>query len=103
MAGGARIFVAERSMHERLHQLRLRRLMWIMAAQTIGFVEWLIVVCFLKAFILGVVAVEAELRSGLRQVIVKLSLSFFTGLVSRVAGAATHIERSMTASVLRNV
>lgn len=103
MACGAGVFVAEGRVHEGLHQLRLRGLVWIVAAQAIGFVERLVVVRLLKTLVLGIVTVEAKLRSRLRQVEVELSLPFFTVLVRDVASAATHVQRRVAASVFRNI
>ena len=48
-------------------------------------------------------AVEAESRRGLGEMIIELLLALLTNLVGRVTSLATHIERSVTAAGGGNV
>jgi hypothetical protein len=49
------------------------------------------------------VTVETKRRGRFGEVIVKLLLAFFAGLVRSVASFATHIEGGVTAALLRDV
>jgi len=57
----------------------------------------------LEAGVLGIVAVDAERRSGFGQVEVELRIALHSNLMSRVAGIAAHVERRMAAASCRNV
>ena len=90
-------------MRERLHQLGLRRLVRIVALHAIGGGERLALVRLDQARVLRIVAVEAQRRSRLGQVIVELDLALLAGLVGDVAGVAAHVQRRVPAAFLGNV
>ena len=96
-------FVFEGIVQKRLHQLRLRRLMRIVALQATGAFEGLAYVRFLQAGVFRVVALDAQRRNAFLQVRFKLNLSSLAILVSDVAGIAAHIERRMTAAFFGGV
>ncbi len=77
--------------------------MWIVALNAIRVAEWLAVMSLDQVRVFGVVAIEAERRSSLGQVIIELNLAALSGLVRRVAGLATHVERRVPAAVLGNI
>lgn len=56
-----------------------------------------------ERFVLDVVAVDAQGGHGLGQVIIELLLSFFSDLVRRVAGIASHIQRGMAAALFGDI
>ena len=88
---------------ELAHQLGLGRLVRVMALEAVDGGEGLILMGLLEAFVLGVVALDAQRGSGLGEV----ELVFLRGLgpclVGDMAGFASHVENGMAASVLRNV
>src|SRR5579872_938593 len=59
--------------------------------------------CLLQACILNIVAVKTQRRSALGQMKIKFGLAAVSSLMRDVAGVATHIERSMAASLLGHV
>lgn len=77
--------------------------MRVMAGQAIRLVKGLILVRLLQLCALGIVAVEAECRGGLRQMEIKLGLPHFAGLVGGVASVATHVEGRVPAALCRNI
>jgi hypothetical protein len=77
--------------------------MRVMASQAIGLIERLIVVRLFQIRARGIVTVETERRSRLGQVVIEFAFSNFACLVRNVASAATHIERSMATSALRDI
>ena len=93
----------ERRMRERLHQLGLRRLVRIVALHAVGGGERLPLVRLDQARVLGIVAIEAQRRSRLGQVIVELDLALLADLVGDVASLATHVQRGVPAALLGNV
>ena len=90
-------------MRELLHQLRLGRLVRVVTLYAIRRSERLSLVRFLEVLGLYVVTIDAQLRSGLCQVIVELLLTALTNLVNVVASLTTHVERSVPAAVFRNI
>ena len=100
---GVAASAGERRMRERLHQLGLRRLVRIVALHAIGGGERLALVRLDQARILGIVAIEAQRRSRLGQVIVELNLALLADLVGDVASLATHVQRGVPAALLGNV
>ena len=90
-------------MHEVVRELRSARLMRIVTSQTVGLVEWLIVVGLLKVRARRIVTIEAKRRSCLGEVIIELPVPHLTGLMRDVTSATTHIERRMSATALRDV
>jgi len=95
--------VLEGVVHKCLHQLWLRRLMWIVALNGIRVAEGLTVVRLDQVRVFGVMTIQTEGRRCLRQVIVEFQFAALARLVRRVAGLATHIERRVAAAVLGNV
>lgn len=93
----------ERRMQELPHQLRDGRLVRIVATGAVRRREGLIVMGLLQACVLDVVAINAQCRSALGQMEVELGLARFPGLVGRVAGVASHIERGMAAAFFGDV
>lgn len=77
--------------------------MRVMAGQAIRLVEGLILVRLLQFSALGIVAVEAEGRRGLRQMKIKLYLPHFAGFMGNVASVATHVESCVPAALCRNI
>ena len=57
----------------------------------------------LQACIFDVVTIDAERRSALGQMKIKLGLAGFSRLVRRVAGVASHVEGGMAAALFGNV
>ena len=57
----------------------------------------------LQARVLDVVAIDAKRRSALGQMKIKLGLAGFSGLVGRVAGVASHVERGVAAAFFGDV
>jgi hypothetical protein len=90
-------------MDESLHQLGTARLMRIVALHAIGGRERLVGMCFLKAGVLRIVAIQAELRRRFRQMISELVLCPVADLVRNVAGVAAHVQRYVTAAFFRNI
>src|SRR3974377_1779484 len=65
--------------------------------------ERLTLVRFDEGRVFGIVAVKAQRRSRLGQVIVEFDLALLSDLVGNVASLATHIPRGVPAALLRNV
>ena len=95
--------VLEGIVQERLHQLRLRGLVRVVALQAIRGSEGLALVSLQQGFIFRVVALDAERRNGLLQMGGKLQLSTVPVLMRHVAGVAAHVESCVTAPALGNV
>ena len=76
--------------------------MRIVALQAIRSRKRLVRVGLAQAIFLWVVAVEAKLRRGFRQVLRELELGGIAGLMNGVAGVAAHIQRQMPAPLFRN-
>jgi hypothetical protein len=93
----------EGRMHELGHQLGRIRLMRIVALNTIGLGEGLILVRILQVGVLGVVTVETKRRSRLGEMEAVFSRRLRSGFVGSVADIASHIERGMATALLRNV
>jgi len=102
MAAIAHLTVEGR-VQERLHQLRFRRFVRIVALQTVRRFERLILMCLLQASIFRVVALDTKRRNIFLQVRREFDLVAIAVFVSQVAGVAAHIESCVTASVLRNI
>src|SRR4051812_31205911 len=77
--------------------------MRIVALHAVGGGERLSLVSLDQGRVFGVMAIQAERRRGLRQVVIELLLAAFTGLVGEVAGFAAHVEGSVAAALLGNV
>ncbi len=95
--------VGKRGMRETLHQLRLVRLMRIVALRASGRSEWLSLMRLDECFVLNIVAVDAQSRNGFGQVIIEFLFSFFADLVGCVAGIASHVESGVSAAFFRDV
>lgn len=74
-----------------------------MALNAVGIAERLAFVRLDQIGIFRIVTIEAQHWGALGQVVVKLLLAPLARLVGDVAGLATHVERRVTAAVLRNV
>jgi len=85
------------------HELGRCRLVGVVALHAIGGCEGLTLMRFLQVGVLGVVAVEAERRSGLGEMEAILHRWIRSGFVGGVAGVAAHIERGMTAALFRDI
>lgn len=103
MARRTGIFIGERRMDKFVDQLRAFRFVRVVARKAISFVKGLIIVSFFQIRTRRVVTIKAELRSRFRKVIIEFALSDFACLVRNVASAATHIQRSVAATTLRNI
>jgi hypothetical protein len=77
--------------------------MRVVAGQTIGLFERLVIVRLFEVGTRRIMAVETKSRSGLREVVVEFAFTYFASLVRNVASAATHIERCMPTTALRDV
>src|SRR5208282_6823066 len=88
---------------ERLHQLGRSRLVRIVAGQTIGLLERLVLVRLGEVGVFSVVAVSTQRRRVLGQMILGFAVAFIAGLVRDVAGVAAHIERGVAAAALRDI
>lgn len=95
--------VGKRRMRERLHQFRAVGLVRIVAADTVGCSERLVLVCLLQIGIFRVVTVKAQCRRGFGQMKAILGSIFCTRLVRDVASVAPHIEGGMPAALLRDI
>src|ERR1035441_9278018 len=93
----------ERRMRECLNQLGRRRLMRIVALHTIGGSERLPLMRLNQTCRPWIVAIEAQRRSRLGQVIVELDLALLADLVGDVASVATHVQRRVPAAFVGNV
>ena len=77
--------------------------MWIVTAQAIRRLEWLVLMRLLQVGAFYVVAIDAKRWGRLSEVIVELSLAHLTRFVRDVAGVAAHVEGCMPAAFLGNV
>lgn len=102
VAGVARL-VRERRMQELPHQLRCVGLVRVVAARAIRGRKGLVVMRLLQTGVLDVVAVHAERWSSLGQMEIELGFADLSGLVRRVAGVASHVERGVTAAFCGDV
>jgi len=93
----------KRRMQEHLHQLGLRRLVWIVAGNTISFAEGLSFVSFHQALVFRVMTVEAKGWRGLAQMKCKLGIRLVARFVRDVTGVASQIERVMPAAALGRI
>ena len=91
------------SVLELRHQLGLVRLVRIVALNTVGRAEGLIVMRLLQVGILGIVAVNAQCGCRLGEVELVVNGRFRAGFVCQVAGIAAHVERGMAAAAGRHV
>ena len=97
------LLIRERRMRELGQQLGRRRLVWIVALHAIRGGKRLILVRLLQIGALRVVAIDAQRRWRLGQVIIKLDLARFAGLVRDVARLAAHIQGHVPAALRRRV
>src|SRR5450631_4452089 len=95
--------VGERRMYEFRHQLRRRRLMWIVTAQAICRAEGLIVMRLLQGGLFRVMTVGAQRRSRFGQVELVFGCKIRTSFVRRVTAIAAQIQRGVAASFVRNI
>ena len=77
--------------------------MGIMALQTVCRAEGLVLMSFLQASIVGIVALHAERRSRLGEMEPIFRRRFRAGLVGNVASVAAHVERGMTAALFGHI
>ena len=77
--------------------------MRVVTAQAVGGSEGLVLMRLLQVRVFYVVAVQAQSRSSFRKVELILGGGVSAGLVSDVAGLATHVESGMAAAFFRNV
>ena len=77
--------------------------MRIVALQTVGRAEGLVLMRLLQIRILRIMAIQAERRRSLGQMEAVLRRRFGAGLVGDMAGVAAHIERGMTAALLGHI
>src|SRR5580692_2260186 len=77
--------------------------MWIVTAQAIRRLEWLVLMRLLQVVAFYVVAIDAKRWGRLGEMIVELSLAHLTRFVRDVAGVAAHVEGCMPAAFLGNV
>src|SRR5208283_275901 len=97
------LLVRKRWVRELRHQLRLCRLVRIVALHAIGSTEGLISMGLLQARVLHIVTINTQRRCRFCQVIIELLFSSFANLVCYVAGLATHIERHVPATLFGNI
>jgi len=97
MADFALLF-AKRQVDKPLHQLWPVRLVGVMASQTIGFLERLVLVGLSQGVVFRVVAVEAQSWRRLRQVKLKFAIGSPSRFVVKVAAITTRIEGQMPAA-----
>src|SRR5579885_3508778 len=102
MAAVAHLAV-EGHMQERLHQLRLRRFMWVVALQAVRSSERLPLMRLCESFVFRIVAVEAQRGNRLLQMRRKLELAAVAILVRHVARVASHIKSGVAAALFRNI
>src|ERR1039457_3076953 len=100
---GIATLALEGRMRELLHQLGLRRLVRVVALHAIGGGERLPLMRLDQARVLGIMAIEAQRRRRLGQVIVELDLALLADLMGDVASVATHIQRGVPAAFVGNV
>ena len=77
--------------------------MRIVTLDAIRGAERLAAVGLYQARVFGIMAVEAERRRGLRQMVIEFNFATFAGLVCDVAGPAAHVQRGVAAAALGNV
>ena len=85
------------------HQLRLRRLVRVVALQAVRGTERLVLVSLLQARVLRIVAVDAQRGSGFRQVKAIFNGRLGARLVGDVARLTTHVQRGVPAAFFRNI
>ena len=90
-------------MYEYLHQFGLRLLMRIVTSGAVRLVKRLIVVRLLEVLAHGIMAIQAELRNALGQVVIEFLITQFTGLMRDMASTATLVQRSVLARGLGNI
>ena len=95
--------VLEGVVQKRLHQLRLRRLVRVVALQAVCRSERLALMRLLQRLVLRVVAIDAERRNRLLQMCRKFDLSTIPILMGHVAGIAAHVESGVTAAAFGHV
>src|SRR5271166_3771955 len=77
--------------------------MRIVALHAIGSGERLSLMRLDQARVLGIMAIDAQCRSRLGQVIIEPDLALLADLVSDVASVAAHIQRRVPNALLRNI
>ena len=95
--------LGKRRMHKLCHQLWRCRLVRIMALQTVGRGEGLVLMSFLQTLLLRIVAIQAECRGRLGQMELVLQRWFRTGLVGDMARVAAHIKRRVTTALFWHI
>jgi hypothetical protein len=97
------LFLTKRQVHESLHQLRPVGLVRIVACQTIGFLERLILVSLDQRAVFNIMAIQAKRRRSLCQVIPKFAIGTWPRFVIDMAGIATGVERQMPAAFFGHI
>jgi len=93
----------KRHMGKRLHQLGLRRLVRIVALDTVGRRERLPLVGLDQIGRARIVTVQAQCRWRLGEVVIKLDLALLADLVGHVARLATHVQGRVTTALLGHI
>jgi hypothetical protein len=95
--------VGEGRVSELLQQFRLCRLVRIMALRASGCGKRLPLVCLDETRIFDVMAIYAECRDSLRQVIIEFLFSLFADVMGGVASVTAHVESGVPAAFLRHI
>lgn len=77
--------------------------MRIVALDTIRGAERLAAVRLDQARVFGIMAVEAERRRSLGQMVIEFNFATFAGLVCDVAGPTAHVQRSVAAATFGSI
>lgn len=93
----------EGRVHELNHQLGNSGLMGVVALETVGCGEGLVIVCLLQVSVLGVMTIHTERRGRLGEVKFVFDGRLSAGFVCGVAGIAAHIKRSVTAALFGDI
>lgn len=95
--------VAEGRMHVLLHQLRSGRFVRIVASRADRPCKRLALVSLRQFLVFYIMASDAQLRRGLRQMEIELLLTLLPHLVRDMAGFAAHVEGRMPAAFLGSI
>ena len=96
------VLVCKRRVQKLGHQLGRGRRVRIVALQAIRCAEGLILMRFLQRSVFGIVTIDAQCGRGLCQMEAIFRARFQTSFVSGMAGLASHVECSVTATLFRN-
>ena len=75
----------------------------VMALHAVGGAKRLVLMRLLQAFVFGVVAVDAQCRWALGQVVIEFRITRRAGLVGHMASLAAHVQRGVSATLLWHV